>query len=161
MMWRAPALLALASVACSSPAMLGAEAAPAGREPSGRRIASFRATACVDAQGGAFDHPTRVTLLEDAAKRRMLVVARPSYDSLVIRQAWSEGGESVYQLILEDGEGARVLQDFRLPQRGDGDGRMAASREFTQSPGAPGQVVAKVARPAFACRLAVEKEAGE
>lgn len=158
-MSRAPMLLALASVACGSPALTGGEPAPAGREPAGRRIASYRTSACVDAGGGALTHPTRAYLAEDAARQRMLVVSRPSYDSIVVRQPRTEGAESVFQVILEDGNGARVLHDFRVPASGSGSGRMAVATEFSEASAESGKVVAKVLRIAFACQLSLEEAA--
>lgn len=156
---RVPALFALATVACGGPALRGGETAPPGREPPGRRVASYRSAACIDGDGGKLDHPVRAYLVEDAARKRVLVVTRPSYDSVVIRAPAAEGAESVFQVIVEGGDGARVLHDFRLPAGGRGDGRMAVATEFSEAPTEAKKVSAKVTRVAFACRLALEEDA--
>jgi len=150
--------LAFLSLGCGSPSLTGGETAPSGREPPARRIASFLTTGCVDSAGGPLTHRARVFLTEDAAKRRVLVVARASQDSLVLRDPRSEAKESVFQAILEDTAGVRVLHDYRLPEQG-GAGRMAITTSFTESPAKPGQVSAQVGRLAFACRLTPEERA--
>ncbi len=156
---RVPLLFALAAVACGAPALRGGETAPPGREPPGRCVASYRTAACIDRDRGKLDHPVRVYLVEDASRKRMLVVARPSYDSLVIRAPAAEGTERVFQVIVEGGDGGRVLHDFRLPASGRGDGRMAVSTEFSEAPTEPTKVSAKVTRVAIACRLTPDEAA--
>jgi hypothetical protein len=144
-------------MACASPAAIGGDPVSEGREPSGRSIASYRATHCVDAAGAELLHVTRVYLVEDASKAQLLVLSRPSVDSVVVRHHRAEGKERVYQLILDDGAGARVLHDVRLPSGSQGDGRMAVATRFTELPAPPGQVNARVVSLAFACRLEPER----
>lgn len=155
-MLRPSVFSALLSLGCSAAAVRGGETARAGREPAGRRIASFTAVACVDAAGGALTHPARAVLLEAEAKRRVLVVRRPSYDSLALRDPRTEAREQVFQAVLQDESGARVLHDYRVPQDGR-DGRMAVATEFVEAPAESERVSAKVARIAFACRLLAER----
>ncbi|MCC6662548.1 MAG: hypothetical protein IT375_02330 [Polyangiaceae bacterium] len=145
----------LALAGCSAAELRGAESVPAGREPAARPLAAYRAVGCVDAAGGALPHPTRVVLVEGEAQRRMLIVSRPSYDSLLVQRSTGSGREQAFQAIVNAEGGPEVLHDYRLPVGGGG-GRMAVATEFTQSPAPPGTVVAQVSRVAFACRLEPE-----
>jgi hypothetical protein len=85
----------------------------------------------------------------------MLIVSRPSYDSLLVQRSTGSGREQAFQAILKAESGPEMLHDYRLPV-GGGDGRMAVATEFSQSPAPPGAVVAQVSRVAFACRLEPE-----
>ncbi|MCC6903507.1 MAG: hypothetical protein IT377_31350 [Polyangiaceae bacterium] len=157
-MVRFGSLVFLVLVGCSSPELRGGQTVAAGNEPRGRVLAAYRGTGCVDAAGGALEHPVRVVLVEGEAKRPVLIARRPSYDSVVIPSLTSDGRERVFQVVSKAERGGEVLHDFRLPV-GEGDGRMAVATEFVERAGAPGQVVAQVSRMAFACRLAAERGA--
>ena len=147
--------------ACASPSIQGGEAVPAGNEPPGRVVGSWRATACRDAKGGAVAHETRVWLIDSGRGGPILVEARPSYDSLVIHSHHVENGDLVFQAKLDDAENPPVLVDVRIPQKGNGDGRMALTRSFVTATDEDADFRARVVSGALACRLSADSAEGQ
>lgn len=148
-------LALLGATACAAPTVRGGETSSARRAPAGARLASFRLTECRDAAGRPFEHGSRVFLVRDPEGGRFLVDAVPTYDVLVVRNRFEEGGDQVFQAILADAERKPVLLDYRIPV-GGGDGRMAAARWFAEVETGDASVRAQIVELSFACRMIAE-----
>ena len=150
-----PAIVALCLFGCSAEPIRGGELARSPlKDPA---VSSWVATDCKDAQGAPFRHVARVTLHEDESQVPYLVESVPSYDALVVRQRYENGAETVFQVIVRAEDQNGVLRDYRVPKHGKGDGRMGVGTSFWELPQADGTTRARLAKAAFACRLAMEK----
>lgn len=124
-------------------------------------LASWVAADCKDASGAPFRHVATITLHENESRVPYLVEAVPSYDSVLVRQHYQNGGETVFQLIAKSEDSDRVLRDYRVPKNGKGDGRMGVGTSFWELPQPDGTTRARLAKVAFACRLALQSSEGE
>ena len=158
--WRALALgFAFGLLGCSSSELRGGDLARSA--PEDPPVASWIATDCKDASGAPFRHVARVTLHEDESRVPYLVEAVPSYDGVVVRQRYENGAETVYQVFAKAEESQRVLRDYRVPKNGKGDGRMGVGTSYWELPQPDGTTRGRLAKAAFACRLALEKSSSE
>jgi len=147
------------ALSCSSPQLRGGESAPAGLEPAGKPIASFRVGDCRDVSGGKWERSGRVLVLADPEDGELLVAQTPGYDSVVTRNGYLERGERVFQVIVEDAHRKPLLLDYRVPRSGDG--RMAAARWYVESETEEGAPRGRIVRIDYACRLVAETDAPE
>ncbi len=143
----------LALLACSSPSIRGADVAEPGQEPPGRLIASYRGTDCKDGQGAAFARSSRIYLVDVRGGARVLVESVAGRDSLVVHDRFVEGKETVYQTVLDDGDGHRLIHDYRIPTDGHGDGWMALAASFRETGEESAPLHARLGAPALTCRL--------
>jgi hypothetical protein len=141
-----------ALAACSSPKIRGADVAEPGREPPGRLVASYRAAECKDLGGGAPSRSSRVYLVDTQGGARVLVESGASRDSLVVHDRHQDGTNVVYQALLDDGDGHRVVHDYRVPADGHGDGWMALATSFSENDSAA-PLHAKLGAAAVTCKL--------
>ncbi len=155
---RAGFALALLLIGCSSPSITGGDPVRAGREPPGKVLRTYVTKDCKDAKGVAWAHPARLFLVKDSEGFEFLVAAEAGLDSLVIRNHYTEGSESVFQAVLDASEGHPVLHDYRIPAKGKGDGRMAVAFNYSETESDDQILRAKVLGAAFACRLAEDEE---
>lgn len=155
-MTRVAILLAALACACSSPSVRGGDPVRAGREPEGKVTATFVTKDCKDSSGHAFDQPLRVFVVKDAEGFEFLVAARSGYDSLVIRNHFEEGGDTVFQAVLDSNRDRPVLHDFRIPKKSGSEGRMAMALVFRETESSEGLLRAEVSGAAIACRLGTD-----
>lgn len=166
----ARALLPLAWVLCAcSPgiALRGGQVVARGQEPRGDVLARYRVVGCVDAA----ERPSSVSrgvvwLVRTEERALRLVETAPGRDSLVVENSFVAGGERVFQLssnalpqpILWVGAGRKqdLLFDYRLPERGDGDGRLGIVMQWREERRDDGSLRAFFDRTALACRLSPE-----
>ncbi|HMJ12839.1 MAG TPA: hypothetical protein VK524_15560 [Polyangiaceae bacterium] len=144
-------LLACAECACSSPSIRGAQIARSSAEPAGRLEAEYSARGCKDARGGSAELELSVRLVEFQPGHWVLVLRRQGYDSLVISNAFEQGGEWVFQAQSDASD--PLLYDVRLRAPNWQGGRLAYAREFREQRGEEDHFQAYFDAPVLVCGL--------
>ncbi|MCA9596642.1 MAG: hypothetical protein KC776_25170 [Myxococcales bacterium] len=152
------ALLAGAVVvaACSSASIRGGSAQGARRELSGTTLARYQERECVDSSRAPVARSATVVLTKQKDGRLLLAETAPARDTVVAEQHFSEGGEDVYQVVLEPSSGSAVLSDFRIPQDRAREGRMTLSERWSERELPDGGFRATATGAAVSCRLVPE-----
>ncbi len=140
--------------ACSSASIRGGTAQGARRALPGKVLSSYVEADCRDSSGAPVDRNATLHLLQQQDGHVVVAESVPARDTLVAEQHFSEGGEDVYQVVLEPSSGAGVLHDFRIPKQSGKDGRMALTERWSERELPDGGFRAAPTGPVLSCRLA-------
>lgn len=146
-------VLALGHAACSSASIQGAQTARSTAEPVGRVLADYAVGSCRDGRGAPAELALTAHLVEFARDDWALIVRRPSYDSVVIHNAFSQDGEWVFQAQSRAGSDDPLLFDVRLRGPDWQSGRLAYARDFRERRLERERFQAYFDRPVLACSL--------
>lgn len=144
--------IGLAFVACSSLEVHGGRTVRAGDEPAGTSLGAWTTASCRDAHGGPVEQSSRVFLVRRPDGKRVVVEARPAYDSIVVTNSFTDGRELVFQVAFDESD-PFLLREVRLPVDAHGPGRLVVSSSFFEPQADHRRFRATIRRPAFTCRL--------
>lgn len=128
---------AAVAVACGGPSFRGAASVQPDREPRGRIEATFAPERCVDERGHSAPAPaSRLRLVQSQAREPLLVQTRLGYDSIVVSNRFTAGGDAVWQFLSDDGDGPELLHEVRLTRSGAAGARgsLLIADQFHYSP---------------------------
>ncbi len=119
------AALGLGLLGCASSQVRGGEVLRPGHVPVGQQLVEFRPEGCRDARGAKAPWASSVRLIREPSGRDVLVELRQGYPSLMVKNAFSDGPERVYQVVVGPAGDKELLHEFRLPAAPGARGRVS------------------------------------
>jgi hypothetical protein len=147
----AGSLVFFVATACGGESVLGGEVMGSAWVPRGVSARELMATGCVDAAGkAAREHPGTISVVQERG-RSVLFESRPGYSSLLVRNSFWDGGDQVFQAIIDaDNE---WLYEFRVPVAEDAVGRLSVASAWKTARLEQGGFRARYAAAVLSCRL--------
>lgn len=125
--------LLLLALGCGGAEIRGGRSAPESALRRTTRVLSFVARDCRDAhESPTVGRSTRVDVVRLSSGAAALVEYRPGYEALVVENSFIDGKVQVFQAIVEAGDHAPLLHDFRVPELGTSSGEVRVSDRFEE-----------------------------
>jgi hypothetical protein len=103
----------LAATACGGSEVRGGALLPVGTRLPGPTAPSYRSVRCADARGRPAVPPeTRIRVVETKGSVQLFEI-RAGYPTIVVRNRFETGAESVFQVVL-DTDAAELVREYRL-----------------------------------------------